>query len=344
MIKTGNTNFWKAQIIGWGLVGVCNFLLQQMAGLSLKLVAFNSISSFLAGLIVTTVFRYFIYRKNWKHWELWKLLTMILLSTILLTVSFLLIVFLSYGLFFPDPNIGVLEVLGNGFFFAIVMLTWNAIYFSIHYFNHWSQSEVEKWKLKAEMREAQLGSLKAQINPHFVFNALNNIRSLILEDKEKARAMLLNFSDLFRYSLQNNEHIQVTLEKELEMVKQYTELLSIQYEDKLRYKIEVEPGLEGFKMPPMMLQLLVENAVKHGISQYKDGGSIFININKKDGLLHIKVKNTGSLKTSARLGDQLGVGLENIRERLRLIYHGNAELTLHEINNFVEASIKLPLT
>ncbi len=87
--------------------------------------------------------------------------------------------------------------------------------------------------------------------------------------------MLLNFSDLFRYSLKNTDQSKVTLKEELEIVNQYLELLSIQYEDKLHYKIQVEEGLELFELPPMMLQLLVENAVKHGISQFKEGGIYF---------------------------------------------------------------------
>jgi len=193
------------------------------------------------------------------------------------------------------------------------------------------------------MKDAQLGSLKSQINPHFVFNTLNNIRSLILEDKERAREMLLNFSDLFRYALKNTDQSKVKLEEELDIVNQYLELLSIQYEDKLKYKINVDADLEEVELPPMMLQLLVENAVKHGISQFKEGGSILIDIDQGNGFLNINVKNTGNLKVSSKLGDKLGVGLDNIRKRLDLIYSGNANLKMSEVNNFVLASIKIPM-
>ena len=101
-----------------------------------------------------------------------------------------------------------------------------------------------------------------------------------MEDNDKAREMLLNFSDLFRYALKNTDHSRVELREELEIVNQYLELLSIQYEDKLSYRIQVDGGLGQQQLPPMMLQLLVENAVKHGISKFREGGLITIDIDK----------------------------------------------------------------
>ena len=111
----------------------------------------------------------------------------------------------------------------------------------------------------------------------------------------------------------------------------------------MHYKIQVAEGLEKFQLPPMMLQLLVENAVKHGISQFKEGGSILIDIDQREGVLNIKVRNTGNLNTSSSLGDQLGVGLENIRKRLELIYGAKATMKMSEIENDVVASIKIPM-
>jgi LytS/YehU family sensor histidine kinase len=230
------------------------------------------------------------------------------------------------------------------FIFTLIILTWNLIYFTIHYFNNWTQAEVEKWKLAAEIKDAQLGSLKSQIKPHFVFNTINNIRSLILEDKEKAREMLLNFSDLFRYALKNSDQSKAKLEDEIEIVKQYLELVSIQYEDKLQYSISVDEGMEAVLMPPMMLQLLVENAVKHGISQFKEGGSIIVDVKQLDEEINIRVKNTGNFNTTSSLGDQLGVGLKNIRKRLELIYNGEASIAMDEVGDKVVASIKIPIS
>jgi len=343
MIKTGNKNFWIAQIIGWGLFMITNFFVQSTADIPSNLVVLNAIVPFAAGLLVTTSYRFFIKNKNWKNWSFGKVFLLILGSTFLLTSVFVIITFGLFMWIFGSEEFSIPMLLSNFMIFSIVMLAWNMIYFCVHYFNNWTKAEVEKWKLAAEMKDAQLGSLKSQINPHFVFNTLNNIRSLILEDKDKAREMLLNFSDLFRYALKNTDHSKVSLEEELNIVNQYLELLSIQYEDKLKYKINVDAGLEEVELPPMMLQLLVENAVKHGISQFKEGGSILIDIDRGNGFLNINVKNTGNLKMSSKLGDKLGVGLENIRKRLDLIYNGNANLKMTEVNDFVLASIKIPM-
>lgn len=343
MIKTGNRNFWIAQVIGWTLFMLSNYLIQSASDLPSKMVMLNAVIPFFAGLFITSGYRYLIKDKNWKSWNFGKMIMLILGSTFLLTTVFVLVTFGAFMLILKIKEPMVLAMLSNFFIFFIVLLAWNMIYFCIHYFINWNQAEIEKWKLAAEMKDAQLGSLKSQINPHFVFNTLNNIRSLILEDKEKAREMLLNFSDLFRYALKNTDQSKVSLEEELEIVNQYLELLSIQYEDKLQYKINVDEGLKEVELPPMMLQLLVENAVKHGISQFKEGGSILIDIDRGNGFFNINVKNTGNLKMSSKLGDKLGVGLENIRKRLELIYNGNANLKMSEVNEFVLASIKIPM-
>ena len=342
MIQTGNRNFWIAQIVGWSIMAGSNLLVQNLAGFPKDLLLYNSLTPLIAGFILTSIYRYIIRKLDWKRWNLRKTLTFLFGSTFILTSVFMVCVFMVVRYVYGLHALTISTFLGNMFIFTLIILTWNLIYFSIHYFNNWNQAEIEKWKLAAEMKDAQLGSLRSQIKPHFVFNAINNIRSLILEDKEKAREMLLNFSDLFRYALKNTDQSKVELKDELEIVHQYLELLSIQYEDKLDYKIQVDDGLSTCQIPPMMLQLLVENAVKHGISQFKEGGSILIQIDQEEGCLHIKVQNTGSFNPAPGLGDKLGVGLENIKKRLELIYNGKASMQMSEIKDHVIASIKIP--
>ena len=343
MIATGNKNFWKAQLIGWGSIMFLNFIVQFFAGLPTNLLIYNSLIPLVLGFLITTGYRYLIKGLDWKNWKFKKIILMIIGSTILLTFVFIVIAFSIFDFILQNKELELASILSNSLIFFIIFLNWNMIYFCIQFFNSWNKAEVEKWKLAAEIKDAQLGSLKSQINPHFIFNTINNIRSLILEDQEKAREMLLNFSDLFRYALKNTDQSKVILKDELEIVNQYLELLSIQFENKLTYKIEIDTGLENMTIPPMMLQLLVENAIKHGISQFKEGGSILIDIDQGNGFLNIHVKNTGSLNKSAKLGDKLGIGLENIRKRLDLIYNGKANLNMNEVDNFVIASIKIPV-
>jgi len=215
MITTGNKNFWKAQLIGWGTAMFTNFIVQYYAGFPTDLLIYNSVIPLVICFLITTGYRYLIKESEWKNWNFGKILLMIIGSTILMTVIFLLFASFIFAVLLDEGGIGLSGLLGNSMIFAILFLNWNMIYFCIQFFNSWNKAEVEKWKLAAEIKDAQLGSLKSQINPHFIFNTINNIRSLILEDKEKAREMLLNFSDLFRYALKNTDQSTVTLKDKI---------------------------------------------------------------------------------------------------------------------------------
>lgn len=325
-------------------MGSSNLFVQILNGFPLDVILCNSLLPTSIGFVITTIYRYIVKELDWRNWKLKKTIVFLFGSTIILASTFMLTIYLIISVFFGSEELTIAAFFSNMFIFTLIILTWNLIYFTIHYFNNWTQAEVEKWKLAAEIKDAQLGSLKSQIKPHFVFNTINNIRSLILEDKEKAREMLLNFSDLFRYALKNSDQSKAKLEDEIEIVKQYLELVSIQYEDKLQYSISVDEGMEAVLMPPMMLQLLVENAVKHGISQFKEGGSIIVDVKQLDEEINIRVKNTGNFNTTSSLGDQLGVGLKNIRKRLELIYNGEASIAMDEVGDKVVASIKIPIS
>jgi sensor histidine kinase YesM len=351
MIKTGDRNFWIAQFIGWGFFAFTNLILQfiTFSGMAESQLAFkqafiNSIIAFLAGFSTTTAYRYILKRSRLNLMRFSTTIFYIIVSTIVLSICFLLLVNMSLFMLSQQRLLTVAETLGNGFIFSILMLIWNSLYFMVHYLHNWNNSESEKWQLAAAMKEAQLGSLKAQINPHFMFNAINNIKALITEDPERAKEMLMNFSDMFRYSLVHNDRSLVTIEEELEVVNKYLELLSIQYEDKLAYEIEADPLLLTKKIPPMVVQLLVENAVKHGISELPDGGKVYINIMDQGEKLVLQVSNSGSLQNPSKIQKKLGIGLENIRQRLTLIYGERTMLDLTDNNGLVMAEIKIPMT
>ena len=226
---------------------------------------------------------------------------------------------------------------------SLVFFIWSAIYFAYQYFKRYNRAEVEKLALQLKVKEAELGVLKSQINPHFMFNALNNIRALILENQEQARTMLTNLSDILRYSLSHAKAATVSLESELEIVRYYFELASIQYENRLKYSIEVADGLQQTQIPPMLIQLLVENGIKHGISTLPQGGSINIKVTKEQAFIKIKVRNTGHLDSTAKTIEKMGIGLVNIRERLRLLYGEKAGFDLYQQADEVVAEVILPV-
>ena len=200
---------------------------------------------------------------------------------------------------------------------------------------------MEKLELRSALQEAELMVLKNQINPHFLFNALNNIQSLILIEPEKARKMVTHISDLLRYSIQFNASEKVELKDEIEIVKDYLELESIQYTDRLKYSFEIAPATEGMVIPPMAIQMLVENAIKHGLSVQKKGGEILIKTAKTDTHLLINVINSGQMKGVPK---REGVGLKNLVERMKILFGPFAEFKLENTaHNLVTASLKIPL-
>jgi len=183
--------------------------------------------------------------------------------------------------------------------------------------------------------------LIGQVNPHFTFNSLNNIRGLMLEEVERSREMLTKLSEILRYTLTNNNINDISVREELEVVDNYIDLSKIQFEERLAYVKHVGAGTLELGIPPMIIQILVENAVKHGIANLKQGGRIVLTTEKREGHLYIEVRNTGLLKIA---GDSTRLGLQNVEQRLKLLYGDRASFNLGEDEGEVVAQIILPLT
>ena len=196
--------------------------------------------------------------------------------------------------------------------------------------------------MTAAVKDAQLIALKSQINPHFIFNSLNNIRSLVIENPEKAREMITHLSSLLRYSIQFNSAEKVTISNEIDIVKYYLNLESIQFESRLKFQFYIDDRALNFKIPPMAIQMLVENAIKHGISKLPDGGEISVSCQVNDAILEVEVINTGQLEPQE--SSATGIGLKNATDRLKLLFGRLSELTLENINSQqVRAKFTVPL-
>ncbi|MGX1929864.1 sensor histidine kinase [Flagellimonas sp. 2504JD4-2] len=217
---------------------------------------------------------------------------------------------------------------------------WTVTYLVIKLLLKLNRDRIERLELNTTLKQAQLNTLKGQINPHFMFNSLNNIRGLMLEDVEKSREMLTKLSEILRYSLTKNNVNSIPLEEELEIVDNYIDLSKIQFENRLEFVKEVDENMLSQQIPPMIIQLLIENAAKHGISNLKKGGRIVLVTKEEGGLMKIQVRNTGKLKLQKNTTQ---LGLKNIRQRLKLLYADNASFNLHETDGEVVADIKIPL-
>lgn len=225
-------------------------------------------------------------------------------------------------------------------FFATLFFIWLFVYITLNIYHQLKNVQLKQATLESNLKESQLNTLKGQINPHFIFNSLNNIRGLILEDTKKSREMITRLSEMLRYSLTKNETDAIALEDELEMIDNYIAISKIQMEDRLQFDKNIEVNPYGIKIPPMIIQMLVENAAKHGIANLKNGGVISLNIKQEQKDLFIKVSNSGKLSIDS---NSTQLGLKNIKQRLELLYKGNAHFNLEEKKNQVVATIQIPI-
>jgi len=226
-------------------------------------------------------------------------------------------------------------------FFATLFFIWLFVYITLNIYHQLKNVQLKQAVLEGNLKESQLNTLKGQINPHFMFNSLNNIRGLILEDTYKSREMITHLSEMLRYSLTKNDIDAIALTDELEMVNNYVAISKIQLEDRLQFEKNIEVNPLGIKIPPMIIQMLIENAVKHGIANLKHGGIITLNIQHEAKQLLIQVCNSGKLSIDSK---STQLGLQNIKQRLALLYKGAAHFNLEEKNNQVVATIQIPLS
>ena len=202
------------------------------------------------------------------------------------------------------------------------------------------QERIKRLSSEKEALEANLRLLQAQIEPHFLFNTLSNVLSLIDTDQAKGKAMLVDLIHYMRTSLSRTLPEATTLDQELDMIKAYLNIQKIRMGERLRFKIEFPEAVRQHPLPPMLLQPLVENAIKHGLEPKMEGGEIMIKITEETDLIRIEVVDTGNGFSSFQ---NTGVGIGNVRERIKLLFGEKGRFMLEENRpNGVRAIIEVP--
>ncbi len=236
---------------------------------------------------------------------------------------------------------GFLQLLFLGVIFGSII----AYFFSSREQIAESQARIQEEKIKRltsekKAAEANLKLLQAQIEPHFLFNTLSNVLSLLDTNPQKGKSMLVDFIQYLRASLSKMRDEQATLGQEMEMIRAYLSIFKVRMGDRLNYKINLPKQLEAISFPPMLIQPLVENAIKHGLEPRVEGGEIRINGIEKDGVLRLEVVDTGSGFLEER---ESGMGLSNIQERLQSMYGNSGRLILEENQpHGLKAAIEVP--
>jgi two-component system LytT family sensor kinase len=344
-----NKLYWILQVGGWGLVGLIMLLFAHIykVQISTPILLKRIIIVFFAGILTTHILRSFI---NWRGWMLLpveKALPRLIISVIITSVLFSVLILGSIEIF----KLGVeskqklsffQKVLGSTFDNGLFIFPWMMIYYFYHYYNKSQKQQLDTLKLESLVKELELETIKAHINPHFIFNSLNSIRALVDENPQRARRAITELSNILRSSMQTEKVEMVSFEKELMIVKDYLALEHMRFEDRLKVEYEIDEDTLDQPVPTMMLQTLVENAIKHGISKNINGGVVKVISDFKGDFHEMIVQNTGYLNGTINAD---GFGLSSTTNRLNLLYGEKARFDIKQISgSLVEAKLQLPAT
>jgi sensor histidine kinase YesM len=228
----------------------------------------------------------------------------------------------------------------------LAYVIWTFAFNAYRYSSNLIEARVEKFRYEGQLKEAELVNLRAQLNPHFLFNSLNSIHAMTMMKREEASDAVLLLSDLMRYTLNYENRNEVTVEEEMETVEKYLKLEKIRFGNKLNYSFDIQPDTLNMKIPLIMVQTLAENAIKHAIGQNKEGGHVVIKSFLEKGNLVIEVINSGRLETAPSVSSvkKTGIGIENTRRRLSMLYGEKAFFNLANWGNSeVKAMMQIPI-
>ncbi len=327
-----NKAFWRLQVVGWAGA----MLLRAMSSLAnaqplsfLVLVLIATITGFSISLILSVIFRQLITRRPLVTWGV---------TALILPFAVGLYAFIDawvIGLYRPDTEASFAQLFIGVFYLDLTLLgAWSALYYAINFYLQIEEQNDQLIRLENQATSAQLAMLRYQLNPHFLFNTLNSISTLVLlKQTEPANAMLSRLSSFLRYTLINEPTGRVTVAQEVETLKLYLDIERMRFEERLRTTFRIDPASEVALLPSLLLQPLVENAIKYAVSPSESGAEITITTQFVGQNLRITVSDTGpglqSQTSDNRLsgvtfdgGEQVstGVGLANIRDRLAQAY------------------------
>jgi two-component system LytT family sensor kinase len=317
-----NRAFWILQSIGWSGY----FFLRSLSGFA------NSMSwIWLVHTLLLTATGYSLtllmaslFRRLIKMKPLWTMV-LSLIAVMLASSAFSVIETWSFATFLKPTSrpVGV-EYFGAILLNFALLAAWTALYYGINYFLLLEDEIRQREKLEGQASTAQLAMLRYQLNPHFLFNTLNSISTLVLlKQTERANAMLARLSSFLRYTLANEPTAQVTLAQEVETLKLYLEIEKMRFEDRLRPHFKIESETIGARLPSLLLQPLIENAIKYAVTPAEHGADIWITAMREGQAVRIEVADNGDGTGSEFAASQsTGVGLANIRDRLSQAYGG----------------------
>jgi len=345
LIENSRRSFWFYQWTGWAAFYIFDLIgTYRMFDSPVDLASWflsNSIG-FMLSLVLRRIYQPVYERKSPVVLGLSALLFPVLAAT-----AWLFLRDFCYSLFLPGNKISEyawtylgdhLRLLSMVIYFTVPLFGWSVLYFGLKFSLGYSDEKQRAALLLAQARDAQLRLLRYQVNPHFLFNALNSVQALIYENPKDADEMIGALSEFFRHSLTRDHDTYLPLAEELGIAERYLKIESVRFGKDLRYEVHIDPATKDLEVLCFILQPMVENAVKHGMTAGGMGISIQVTAQLKDQSLLLCVKNTGQWK-EARNGE--GKGLDNLRQRLRTAYGEDQALVVKEEEGFVVAKVKI---
>jgi sensor histidine kinase YesM len=313
--------FWTLQAVGWTGYLVLRSASAIANGWRLEVIIpiiIESILGYCITLLLSTLYGYY------KSLRIAAGLPLIVATLAAAVTLYALLNAFSYSLIRTEtPGITLALFVGSIFISMIVLAGWTALYFGISYYLTVEQQIDEMRALELQASTAQLAMLRYQLNPHFLFNTLNSISTLVLlKETQRANAMLSRLSSFLRYTLANEPTAEVTVAQEVEVLKAYLDIEKMRFEDRLRPSFEIDPAASRALLPSLLLQPLVENAIKYAVTPQEEGAEICVRVRLAGDRVQIGVSDTGPGLNETRSQPSLstGVGLTNIRERLAQAY------------------------
>jgi two-component system LytT family sensor kinase len=342
-------SYWLFQIGGWTFYWIADFinyfLVWNFNYEEFEILLFNAVINILLGISLTHFFRVIFKKYEWIKLSIPQLIWQSAIGILIITFLFVAInISLDEGVIDTSRINWLLRDISYIINLSKPVLIWVLLYIFYSYTNERRIDAVERIKLQTSIEATEAKILRAQINPHFMFNALNSIRALILENPSKAQKGITQLSNILRSSLVADRKTTIALKEELKTVEDYLELEKVRYEERLQIMWDVNNDTLNVQVPPMMLQTLVENAIKHGVQKATRWGFVEVNTRKIDSNLVIKIRNTGVLKKTENNQEDGGFGLINTEKRLKLLYGSKADFKIsQEDSQTVSAVINIPL-
>jgi sensor histidine kinase YesM len=312
--------FWKLQAAGWTGYLVLRAVSSLSTGVSLQTIVPVIIESILGYCITLLLSVLYGYYRGFPR------VAGVLLTVATLVVASLFYAFVdafSYSFMRAQPGVELAAFLILFYVCTTVLTGWSALYFGINFYLIVEDQIDQMHHLESQASSAQLAMLRYQLNPHFLFNTLNSISTLVLlKQTDRANAMLSRLSSFLRYTLANEPTAHVTVAQEVETLKLYLDIEKMRFEDRLRPKFEIDPAAEAARLPSLLLQPLVENAIKYAVTPQENGAEICVTVRLVGDRVLFGVSDTGPglMPTKSRPSLSTGVGIANIRERLAQAY------------------------